>query len=85
MNIEQARRKGKRMTKESVVVRLTMDRASLNEYLGNTPNVSLESGVSEVLTGLFSILPSYCDRCGSGTSEVTGINGEFEFIEGSAK
>lgn len=66
--------------RDLVTVNFSIDRASLNTYLGNTANATTESGLSEFLAGLFDSMHSYCDRCGSGTSEQTGVRGTFEIV-----
>jgi len=63
---------------ESVLVKLTIDRETLNNYLGNTPNVTIENGVSELLDSIFSEISYYCDRCGTSNCEKTEIIGQFE-------
>lgn len=71
------------MKLETVTVRLEIDRASLNNYLGNTPNVTIEAAVSELLNNLLSdAFPYYCDRCGTAHLEATGIKGRFAIMEG---
>lgn len=72
---------------EPLVVRFQVDRHSLNEYLGNTSKASLRSAMTEFLGHLFGTVSSYCGRCGSGTSEETGVRGHFEVLgpDASAK
>lgn len=65
---------------EEITIKFNVDRTSLNEYLGNTSNVTLEKGMAEFLDQLFSQVHSYCDRCGSGVTENTNVNGTFEVV-----
>jgi hypothetical protein len=65
---------------ETLAVRFHVDRNSLNRHLGNISKATLKDGMTELLGELFGTLHSYCDRCGSGTSEETDIRGRFEII-----
>lgn len=67
--------------RESVTVRLTIDPATLNEYLGNIGKTPLRKGVAELLGNLFDSVPFYCERCGTSHSEETGVKGSFEILD----
>ena len=64
---------------ETILIKLTIDRDSLNNYLGNTPNVSLKDGISEVFLGLFTGDYGYCERCGSASFEPSEVCGSINF------
>lgn len=65
---------------ETVTVAITVDRNSLNQFLGNTSNVTAEAAISEFLETLFTETYGYCDRCGSGSTEQTNVKGHFEVL-----
>lgn len=67
---------------ERATIAFEVDRASLNMHLGNTPNVTLEGGLAELLGGLFGRRDIYCENCGRGSSEETGVEGSFRFVSG---
>lgn len=66
---------------ETVVIKFNVDRNSLNKYLGNTSNVSIEQGMTELCEMLFSYVYASCDRCGHGATEETHIKGDFEILK----
>ena len=69
------------MMRKKIMVKFEIDLPSLNEYLGNTPTVTLSAAMSEYLTGMFGRDYSYCERCGSADSKATGIIGNFSIVE----
>ena len=67
--------------KSKITVAFEIDLSSLNEHLGNTPNVSIAAATKELLDGLFSRKTYYCERCGSAGSEETGLIGNFVILQ----
>jgi hypothetical protein len=65
---------------EKVTFEFEIDRQSLNNYLGNTPNVSLEDALSEFLECLFWV-PYHCENCGRGGQEDTGVKGSYRPVK----
>jgi hypothetical protein len=63
---------------EKVTIEFTVDRDSLNRYLGNTPNVTLEKAMLEFLGCLHTDV-IYPDSHGSYTEE-TGIKASYKVI-----
>jgi hypothetical protein len=63
---------------EKVTIEFTVDRDSLNMYLGNTPNVTLEKAMLEFLECLHTNV-LYSDY-GRNYTEETGIKASYKVI-----
>lgn len=69
------------MAFETITVTFKVDRDSLNRALGNTPNVTLRSGMEKFLDAAFSQEDSYCPHCDFGKPE--RIKGHWYFHDQS--
>lgn len=65
---------------EKVTFEFEIDRQTLNTYLGNTPNVTLEAAMSEFLNCLFQE-EYYCGDCGLGVDKPTGVVGWYRPVK----
>lgn len=66
---------------DEITIKFSVNLKTLNNYLGNTSNVTVERAMTELLNSMFTEQDFYCERCGTAHKEETNIKGSFEVVK----